>query len=79
MLSSNKDKAVKILFVIILLTATVCRAQTREAKVSKAAEALHEKLVQLRRDFHMHPELSNREARTAKVIAEKLRALGLGL
>ena len=30
-----------------------------------------------RRDFHQHPELSNREQRTAKVIAEHLQRLGL--
>ncbi len=33
-------------------------------------------LIEQRRDFHMNPELSNREVRTAKVVAEKLRALG---
>ncbi|HUQ91432.1 MAG TPA: hypothetical protein VM120_07110 [Bryobacteraceae bacterium] len=31
----------------------------------------------MRRDFHRNPELSNREERTARVIAEKLRALKL--
>ena len=31
----------------------------------------------LRRDFHEHPELSNRETRTAGVIEKELRALGL--
>ncbi len=34
-------------------------------------------LVAIRRDLHMHPELSHRESRTAGVIAERLRALGL--
>lgn len=51
--------------------------QTRDERVSKAAEALQAQLVEQRRDFHMHPELSNREERTARVVAEKLRALGL--
>src|SRR3546814_18355527 len=32
-----------------------------------------------RRDFHAHPELSNREERTAGKVAEHLRALGLEL
>ena len=48
----------------------------RDAQIAKAAEALRAKLIETRRDFHMHPELSNREERTGKVIAEKLRALG---
>lgn len=51
-------------------------AQTREEKVAQAAAALRDKVVEQRRDFHQHPELSNREERTARVIAEKLRALG---
>jgi amidohydrolase len=65
------------LFFIFLLTSSLATAQTREARIAQAAEALHSKLVEQRRDFHMHPELSNRETRTAKVIAERLRALGM--
>jgi amidohydrolase len=45
--------------------------------VAREAEALREQLVAQRRDFHMHPELSNREERTARVVAERLKALGL--
>jgi len=51
-------------------------AQSRRERVAKAAEALQEALVAQRRDFHMYPELSNREERTARVITEKLKALG---
>ncbi|MGH9855658.1 MAG: M20 metallopeptidase family protein [Blastocatellia bacterium] len=50
---------------------------SREEEIARAAESLRAKLIEQRRDFHMHPELSNREERTARVIAEKLRALGL--
>jgi amidohydrolase len=35
------------------------------------------KVVAWRRDFHQHPELSNRETRTAKIVAGHLRKLGL--
>jgi amidohydrolase len=34
-------------------------------------------LVALRRDFHRHPELSFQEHRTARVVADRLRAAGL--
>lgn len=34
-------------------------------------------MVQWRRDFHQHPELSNREERTAATVAAQLRKLGL--
>jgi len=37
---------------------------------------MRSRLVEQRRDFHIHPELSNHEERTARVIAERLRALG---
>ncbi|HEX8503551.1 MAG TPA: amidohydrolase [Pyrinomonadaceae bacterium] len=49
----------------------------RDRKVAAAAESLRGRLVETRRDLHMHPELSNREERTARVVAERLRALGL--
>lgn len=40
------------------------------------AEALRNELVAVRRDLHMHPELGFQEFRTAKIVAEKLGALG---
>ncbi|WP_394828289.1 M20 family metallopeptidase [Pendulispora albinea] len=41
------------------------------------AESLREELIGIRRDIHMHPELSGEESRTAKLVADRLRALGL--
>jgi amidohydrolase len=49
----------------------------REDRIARAAEGMRERLIAQRRDFHMNPELSNREERTARVVAERLRALGL--
>lgn len=49
---------------------------SREKQVAARAESLRESLIATRRDFHMHPELSNREERTSRIVAEKLRALG---
>jgi len=51
-------------------------APSRQDEIGQAAEALRPELVEWRRDFHRHPELSNREERTSRVIAERLRALG---
>jgi amidohydrolase len=48
-----------------------------EQAIARGAEELKPQLIEWRRDFHMHPELSNREVRTAQVIAERLRAMGL--
>jgi len=52
-------------------------ATTHDKEIARAAETLRPKLVEMRRDFHIHPELSNREERTSRVVAERLRALGL--
>jgi amidohydrolase len=49
----------------------------REQRIAQAAESLRAQLIAQRRDFHMHPELSNREERTSRIVAERLRALGL--
>lgn len=56
-----------------LLLATAANAET---PVSVDA-ALRDKVIEWRRDLHRHPELGNRETRTAQVIATHLRALGL--
>lgn len=38
-----------------------------------------EELIRLRRDFHQHPELSNREYRTSRIVASYLEELGLNV
>ena len=45
--------------------------------IETAARALEAQVIAWRRDFHAHPELGNREFRTAGIVAEHLRALGL--
>jgi amidohydrolase len=49
----------------------------RDQQIALLVEAMRTAMVAQRRDFHMHPELSNREERTSRVVAEKLRALGM--
>src|SRR5437660_6804925 len=63
--------------VLLSLQSRADELADRSQKIAHAAEALRPKLVETRRDFHMHPELSNREERTARVVAERLHALGL--
>ena len=50
--------------------------QSREVRVAELTAAMRERLVECRRDLHMHPELSNEEVRTGKMISERLRVLG---
>lgn len=40
------------------------------------AQAIADKVVAIRRDLHMHPELGFQEVRTARIVAEELSALG---
>ena len=65
------------LFLLLSAIALTLAAQTREEQIAKRVDAMKATLIAQRRDFHMNPELSNREERTARVIAEKLKALGL--
>jgi amidohydrolase len=47
-----------------------------DVRVAAAVEAVTPRVIAWRRDFHQHPELGNREVRTARVVADHLRALG---
>lgn len=48
-----------------------------DAALATATQAVLPQVVTWRRDFHANPELSNREQRTSKIVAEQLRKLGL--
>jgi len=47
------------------------------ANVDQTIDAIMPDVVAWRRDFHEHPELGNREFRTAEIIANHLRDLGM--
>ncbi len=64
-------------FSLFLIAATLPAQAPRDARIAKAVANLHAKLVECRRDFHMNPELSNRETRTGREIAARLRAMNL--
>lgn len=46
-------------------------------KIDKLTENIAWKVIEWRRDFHQHPELGNREFRTAEKIAAHLKSLGM--
>ena len=64
-----------------LLVATSCAVllpmHSLAADVTAQIDAVMPKVVEWRRDFHQHPELSNQEFRTAKIVADHLRSLGM--
>jgi amidohydrolase len=46
-------------------------------KINSAADKIEQKCIAWRRDIHQNPELGNNEYRTAKLIANHLRSLGI--
>lgn len=46
-------------------------------QISAAADKIENKCISWRRDLHEHPELGNSEIRTAKLVADHLRSLGI--
>jgi amidohydrolase len=52
---------------------STCPAADLDAEL----RAVEPKVIIWRRDFHQNPELSNREVRTSRIVAEHLRRLGL--
>ncbi|MFQ5637273.1 MAG: amidohydrolase [bacterium] len=46
-------------------------------EIDDLAEKMETKVLEWRRDFHQHPELSNREFRTSKIVAAHLDKLGM--
>jgi len=62
----------------LLAAGPVSASGLREA-ADAAAERVAPRVVEWRRDLHRHPELSNRERRTAGRVAEELERLGLEL
>ncbi|MCR5884247.1 amidohydrolase [Rhizobacter sp. J219] len=74
----------KLLLLRTLLCATLLAgsaaapAQALDSAVlAPRVAALQAQMVAWRRDIHQHPELSGQEARTARLVAEHLRNLGL--
>ena len=64
---------------ILLACPSLLAAQSSrlDAEIDRRAALVEGKVVAWRRDIHAHPELSNREVRTAQIVADHLRALGL--
>jgi len=68
-----------VLFAFLLWPAASV-AQTPESlqqEIDRRAAAVEDRVVEWRRDLHANPELSNREFRTAALVADHLRGLGL--
>ena len=60
-----------------LLAGTAEAQNPLTAEIESGAARLNSQVIAWRRDIHQHPELGNREVRTAKLVADYLRKLGI--
>jgi amidohydrolase len=58
-------------------TSTFAQQDPLRSTADRLIQQVEPKVITWRRDFHEHPELGNRENRTAKIIADHLRSLGI--
>jgi len=72
-----KQKLSLLLFLIPVILFAQKNGPDIAEKISIATDKIEAKCINWRRDFHQHPELGNSEFRTAKIIADHLRSLGI--
>jgi amidohydrolase len=61
----------------LLALAALLSVPARSADLESEIKSVDAKVIAWRRDFHQNPELSNREVRTAQIVADHLKKLGL--
>jgi amidohydrolase len=72
-------KKVSIITTLLFASFFSSNAQNATAlknRIAQKAETLESKVVAWRRDFHLNPELGNREFKTAEKVANHLKSLG---
>jgi amidohydrolase len=70
----------KLLSLFLIISPILCFAQVSpvlQAKIDQQVKTIEPKIIEWRRYFHEHPELSNQEFKTGKFIADYLKSLGL--
>ena len=72
----NRPITLISIFLLSILT-TKTYADSFADELEKHAADVEQKVIKWRRDIHQHPELGNREFRTAKLVAQHLRELGI--
>jgi amidohydrolase len=62
---------------IALLFFLAAPAQTIQQQIDQKSKAVLAKVIEWRRYLHLHPELGNREFKTAAMVAKHLKSLGI--
>lgn len=63
--------------VAVVVASPAARATDLHAEIRQRTLQIEQRVIGWRHDIHRHPELANREVRTAALVAEHLRALKL--
>lgn len=69
----------KILLIVPIIISAILPAHSNDlsAEIEVATSRLMPKIIEWRRHIHQHPELGNREFKTAKYVEDHLRRLGI--
>ncbi|OQY92386.1 MAG: N-acyl-L-amino acid amidohydrolase [Sphingobacteriales bacterium UTBCD1] len=71
----------RIAAIFLIVCTMQLQAQNNSAalkqKIIETVDKVEAQCIAWRRDFHQHPELGNHEFRTAKIVADYLKSLGL--
>ncbi|MEK6209336.1 MAG: amidohydrolase [Pseudomonadota bacterium] len=70
-------RCLALLAPLLLIPAMPAPAQDLATTVDQKVRALEPEIIAWRRDIHQNPELANREVKTAKLVADQLRKLGI--
>jgi amidohydrolase len=70
-------KKIVVLLLSIVTIQVFAQSPDLKAIAAKKADSMFRQTVAWRRDFHEHPELGNREVRTAAIVANYLKSLGM--
>ena len=70
-------KRVFVAFLVVFCLFNSAFAVDMSAEINAATAKIMPQVIEWRRYIHQHPELSNREFNTSKLVANELRKLGL--
>ena len=85
----SKNQSIKQAFLSLAISFAACSAFAAPTamnpfsnnlsfiNIDKQVKSVENKVINWRRDIHQHPELSNRETRTAAIVAKHLKSLGM--
>src|SRR5437764_103389 len=69
--TKNEERGTRMMMAAVAVSAAL------DQRIDESARRVEPAVVECRRDIHQHPELGNREFRTSKLVADKLKQLAI--